>query len=401
MNQMQSTALPPTPDAGEREFSVLDILIVLAKHKKLIIWLPVVAAIASAAISFALPNVYKASAKLLPPQQAQSGASALLSQLGGAAGALAGAAGLKNPNDLYIGMLKSRTVADKLIAKFDLQKAYDVETMDKARAILEGNSNLIAGKDGLISIDVESEDKKLVAQLANGYVNELVSLTKVLAVTEASQRRVFFERQLEQSKDNLAKAEMALKGALDTRGVISVDADSRAIVETVGRLRAQISAKDIQLSAMKAFVTTNNPEYKRAQEELISLRAELSKLENGRPALAGDAEADPAKQVGLENIKILRDVKYYQMLYELLAKQYEVARLDEAKDTALIQVLDPAVEPERKFKPKRSILILLSTILAFIAAVTWAFMAEARKKILADPDGKAQWEQFKQLARLK
>lgn len=394
MNQMQSTALPPTPDAGEREFSVLDILIVLAKHKKLIIWLPVVAAIASAAISFALPNVYKASAKLLPPQQAQSGASALLSQLGGAAG-------LKNPNDLYIGMLKSRTVADKLIAKFDLQKAYDVETMDKARAILEGNSNLIAGKDGLISIDVESEDKKLVAQLANGYVNELVSLTKVLAVTEASQRRVFFERQLEQSKDNLAKAEMALKGALDTRGVISVDADSRAIVETVGRLRAQISAKDIQLSAMKAFVTTNNPEYKRAQEELISLRAELSKLENGRPALAGDAEADPAKQVGLENIKILRDVKYYQMLYELLAKQYEVARLDEAKDTALIQVLDPAVEPERKFKPKRSILILLSTILAFIAAVTWAFMAEARKKILADPDGKAQWEQFKQLARLK
>lgn len=401
MNQMQSTALPPIPDAGEREFSVLDILIVLAKHKKLIIWLPVVAAIASAAISFALPNVYKASAKLLPPQQAQSGASALLSQLGGAAGALAGAAGLKNPNDLYIGLLKSRTVADKLIAKFDLQKAYDVETMDKARAILEGNSNLVAGKDGLISIEVESEDKKLVAQLANGYVNELVSLTKVLAVTEASQRRVFFERQLEQSKDNLAKAEMALKGALDTRGVISVDADSRAIVETVGRLRAQISAKDIQLSAMKAFVTTNNPEYKRAQEELISLRAELSKLENGRPALAGDVEANPAKQVGLENIKILRDVKYYQMLYELLAKQYEVARLDEAKDTALIQVLDPAVEPERKFKPKRSILILLSTILAFIAAVAWAFMAEARKRILADSDGKAQWEQFKQLARSK
>lgn len=401
MNQMQSTALPPTPDAREREFSVLDIFIVLAKHKKLIIWLPVVAAIASAAISFTLPNVYRANAKLLPPQQSQSGASALLSQLGGAAGALAGATGLKNPNDLYIGMLRSRTVADKLIAKFDLQKVYDVETMEKARAVLDGNSAIAAGKDGLISIDVEGEDKKLVAQLANGYVSELVSLTRVLAVTEASQRRVFFERQLEQSKDNLAKAEMALKGALDTHGVISVDADSRAIVETVGRLRAQISAKDIQISAMKAFVTTSNPEYKRAQEELISLRAELSKLENGRPALAVDGGGDPGKQVGLENIKILRDVKYYQMLYELLAKQYEAARLDEAKDTAMIQVLDPAVEPERKFKPKRSILILLSTILAFIAAVAFAFIAEARKKILADPDGKAQWEQLKQLVRSK
>lgn len=401
MNQMQSTALPPTPDAREREFSVLDILIVLAKHKKLIIWLPVIAAIASAAISFALPNVYKASTKLLPPQQSQSGASALLSQLGGAAGSLVGSAGLKSSNDLYIGMLKSRTIADKLIAKFDLQKVYDVETMEKTRTMLGGNTVVAAGKDGLISIEVEDENKKLVAQLANGYVSELVSLTKVLAVTEASQRRMFFERQLEQSKDNLAKAEMALKGALDTRGVISVDADSRAIVETVGRLRAKISAKDIEISAMKAFVTTSNPDYKRAQEELISLRAELSKLENGRPALAGDGVADPGKQVGLENIKILRDVKYYQMLYELLAKQYEAARLDEAKDAAMIQVLDPAIEPERKFKPKRSILILLSTILAFIVAVAFAFIAEARKKILADPDGKAQLEQLKQLARSK
>lgn len=401
MNQMQSTALSPTPDAGEREFSVLDILIVLAKHKKLIIWLPLVAAIASAAISFALPNVYKANAKLLPPQQSQSGASALLSQLGGTAGALVGTAGMKSSNDLYIGMLKSRTVADKLIAKFDLQKVYDVETMEKTRTILGGNTAIAAGKDGLISIDVEDEDKKLVAQIANAYVSELVSLTKVLAVTEASQRRVFFERQLEQSKDNLAKAEMALKGALDTRGVISVDADSRAIVETVGRLRAKISAKDIEISAMKAFVTTNNPEYKRAQEELISLRAELSKLENGRPSLAGDGVSDSSKQVGLENIKILRDVKYYQMLYELLAKQYEAARLDEAKDSAIIQVLDPAIDPERKFKPKRSILILISTILAFFAAVAWALITEARKKILADPDGKAQWEQFKQLVRSK
>lgn len=401
---MQSTALPPTPDAGEREFSILDFLIVLAKYKKLLIWLPLFAAIASAVISFMLPNIYKASAKLLPPQQSQSGAAALLSQLGGAAGALAGAGGLKNPNDLYIGMLKSRTIGDKLIAKFDLQKAYDEETMEKTRLTLERNTIVAAGKDGLITIEVVDEDKKRVAQIANAYVEELVKLTKVLAVTEASQRRVFFERQLEQSKDNLAKAEMALKGALDTHGVISVDADSRAIVETVGRLRAKISAKDIEISAMKAFVTTNNPEYKRAQEELISLRAELSKLENGRPALAGvggTGDNGPNKQVGLENIKILRDVKYYQMLYELLAKQYEVARLDEAKDTAIIQVLDPAIDPERKFKPKRSVLILISTMLAFIAAIGWAFMVETRKKMLANPYGKAQWEQFKMLAKAK
>lgn len=397
---MHTTDLTHSPDTRAREFSVLDIFIVLAKYKKVVIWLPVIAAIASAAISFTLPNIYKANAKLLPPQQSQSGGTAaLLSQLGGAASALAGSAGLKNPNDLYVGMLKSRTVADKLIEKFDLKKVYEVETMEKTRAILEGNTAIAAGKDGLISIEVEGEDKKLVAQLANAYVSELVSLTKVLAVTEASQRRVFFEQQLEQSKNNLAKAEMALKDALDTHGVISVDADSRAIVETIGRLRAQISAKDIQLSAMKAFVTTNNPEYKRVQEELSSLRAELSKLENGRPALASDGGGEAGRQVGLENIKILRDVKYYQMLYELLSKQFEAARIDEAKDASIIQVLDPAIDPERKFKPKRSMLILLSTMLAFIAAVAWAFMAEMRQKIMRDPAGKAQWEQFKMLAR--
>ena len=398
---MQPTALPPNQDTNEHEFGIFDILIFLAKYKKIIILFPVIAAIASAGISLLMPNIYKASTKLLPPQQAQSGgAAALLSQLG-AAGAVGGASGLKNPSDMYIAMLKSRTIADKMIAKFDLQKVYKVELMDDARIAL-GNSSVIAsGRDGLITIDVEGKDKKLVTQLANGYVSELTSLTKVLAVTEASQRRLFFEQQLEQSKNNLAKAEMALKTALDTHGVISVDADSRAIVETVGRLRAQISAKEIQINAMKAFITTNNPEYKRAQEDINSLRAELSRLENGRPGIAADAQDVAGKQVGLENIKILRDVKYYQMLYELLSKQYEVARLDEAKDTAIIQVLDQATEPERKFKPRRSVVVLLSTVLAFVAAIALACLLEARKKMLGNANGRAQWEQFKALARGK
>lgn len=401
MNPIQPKNLPQGQVFEEHGLSVLDILLVFARYKKIIFWFPLIAAVIGGAISFALPNVYKSNVKLLPPQQAQTGASALLSQLGGAAGMLAGATGLKNPSDLYIGMLKSRTVADKLVEKFNLKKNYDVQSMEKARAILEANSNIVAGKDGLITIDVEDEDQKLVAPLANAYVSELISLTKTLAVTEASQRRVFFERQLEQSKDNLAKAEMALKRGLDTHGVISVDADSRAYVETVSQLRAQISAKEIQLSSMKAFVTNNNPEYKRVQGELVSLRGELSKLENGRSVLQSEASGKPVNQTGLENIKILRDVKYYQMLYELLAKQYELARLEEAKDSALIQVLDPAAEPERKFKPKRMVLILLSIILGFIAAVAWAFISESRRKMLGSPDGRAQWEELKFLVRSK
>jgi tyrosine-protein kinase Etk/Wzc len=258
----------------------------------------------------------------------------------------------------------------------------------------------MSGKDGLITIDVEDGDKKRVVMLANSYVEELLKLTKVLAVTEAAQRRVFYERQLEIAKDNLATAEMALKGAIDTGGVISVDGSSKAIVETVGRLRAQISASEIKLSSLKAFVTTDNPEYQRTNEDLNSLRAELSKLENGRPG-GGLPATDGRKQAGLESIKILRDVKYYQMLYELLAKQYEVARLDEAKDTSLIQVLDTAIEPERKVKPKRAIIVLMTAVFAFFAAVVWAFIAEAKLRTLEVPETAAQWAKFRMYLGLR
>lgn len=398
-----STVTTPAPvkePKQEVEYGLMDILLVVARHKKLTLGIPVAAVLCAVVVSLVLPNVYRASTRLLPPQQSQSGAAALLSQLGGLAGA-AGAAGVKSPNDLYVGMLKSRTVADHLVAQFDLKKAYGTPSQEKARAILEENTVITSGKDGLLSIEVEDEDQKKVAPMANAYVNELLKLTKVLAVTEASQRRVFFEQQLEASKNRLASAEMALKRALDTQGVISVDASSRAIVETVGRLRAQISAKEIQLSSMQAFVTAQNPEYRRVSEELSSLRRELGHLENGRAQAVNPGEDALAKSPGLENIKILRDVKYHQMLYELLAKQYEVARLDEAKDPSIIQVLDPAVEPEQKFKPKRAVLVLLSGVFGLLAGIAAAFISDARGRAMRSPEGRARWEELRSSLRMK
>jgi uncharacterized protein involved in exopolysaccharide biosynthesis len=384
------------------ELSMVDLLIVLAKHKKLVLGVPAAAVVLSIAISIMLPNIYQASAKLLPPQQPQSSATALLSQLGGIAGAAAGVTGLKNPNDLYIGMLKSRTVADRLIADFDLKKVYETDSQEKTRKKLEERTMIATGKDGLITIDVEDESPERVAKLANAYVVQLTNLTKVLAITEAAQRRVFYERQLETTKNNLANAEAALKGNLDIHGVASVDADSRAILETVGRVRAQISAKEIQLNSMRAFVTTTNPDYKRIEEELASLRAELSRLENGR-ASGSTSDTQPAgtKPAGLENIKVLRDVKYYQMLYELLAKQYELARLDEAKDPSIIQVLDAAVVPEKKTKPKRSLIVLFSTIFGFLVGSGLAFIAEGKRKALASPASAMQWRELKRLLSFK
>ena len=263
---------------------LLDVLIVLAQGKWFVAACTLLAAVIALAVSFALPNAYKASTKILPPQQAQSGAAALLAQLSGVAGPAAGAAGIKNPNALYIGMLKSRTIADKLIDQFKLQEVYELKSREKTRSALADDTVVASGRDGLITIEVEARDSKLVAPLANGYANELLKLTRVLALTESAQRRKFFEAQLEQSKDNLAEVEAKLRVSLDTDGVVSVDSDSRAIVETVARLRAQIAAKEIQIRSMQAFVTNQNQDYKRAVQELSSLQTELARLQDGQDA---------------------------------------------------------------------------------------------------------------------
>lgn len=390
--------MPPGADslrAEDGELDLIDILIVLAKRKKLIIGLPIAAAVVAACVSFALPESYKATAKLLPPQSPQSGASALLAQFGGMAGMAAGVAGIKNPNELYVGMLKSRTVADRLIAQYDLKKAYGTDSMDFARNRLNTNSSITSGKDGLITIEVLDQDKKRVARLTNSYVDELLRLTRSLAVTDAAQRRLFYEQQLRLAKDNLAKAEVELKGAIEAHGVVSVDVESRGVVETMARLRAQISAKEIQLRSMRAFLTPDHPDFRRTEEELSSLRAELSKLENGRVQGNPSSTQAPGPQSGLESIQRVRDLKYYQMLYELLAKQYEAARLEEAKDPSIVQVLDPAVEPEHRAKPVRSLIVLLGGVAGLIVAVLAAFGLEMKSKAATNASGARKWTQLK------
>lgn len=378
MNETQTMSGSVEKPDRAGEINILDLLKALNKRKKLVVGLPLASAVLAAGISLALPKTYQANTNLLPPQSNQSGNAALLAQLGGVASVAAGFGGLKNPNDVYIAMLKSRTVADRLIERFDLKKEFGITSQERLRARLAGLATISSGKDGLITIVTEAKTPKMAAALANGYVAELSALTKVLAVSEAARRRVFFEQQLEQAKNNLANAEIALKGALDAHGVISVDSESRAIVETTGRLRAQISAKEIELGAMQSFVTETNPNYRRVQEELNSLKAELSRLENGRNSGVGDGK--PSKE-GLQNIKVLRDIKYYDMLYQLLAKQYEAARLDEARDPTVIQVLDPAVEPERAIKPRKTYITIGAFAAGLFAAIFWVLFGEARKRV--------------------
>ena len=374
----------PSATQDDNEISMLDLAIVLVQRKKLIFGLPLIVGIIAAVIALLLPNIYTATTRILPPQQGASSTSALLSQLSGALGGLAGgAASIKSPNDLYVGMLKSRTVADNLIARFDLNNRYEQKFQSDTRKLLESNTRITAGKDGLITIETENRDSQHAAELANAYVDELSKLTNVLAVTEASQRRLFFERQLAQAKDNLTMAENAARQDLENGGLSNVDSQGRAMVEVTARLRGQISAKEVQIGAMRSFAAERNPELQRSQDELQTLKRELVSIEGGYSTGRRNPPNNPGNS-GLENLGRLRDLRYYETIYELLAKQYELAKVDEAKDSSLVQVIDKAIEPDRKSKPRRTVIVLLSMFVAALIAVLWALATDALGRSMKD-----------------
>jgi tyrosine-protein kinase Etk/Wzc len=364
---MEMELKPPVQEQSEQA-DLVGFAIILVTRKRLILIVSAAAFILSAAFSIVLPNQYRADVTILPPQQNNSGmAAAMLSQLGGGAGLAAGVASLRTPNEMYVGLFRSRAVVDKVIQKFGLQKREDDASMEAARKSLEANTTIAIGKDGLIDLEVVDREQKLVAPIANTFVAELQNLVRQLAVTEASQRRVFFERELVAAKNSLVAAELTLKRALATSGVASPDAETASLLENTARLKSQAAAKEVQLRSMRAFVTPNNPEYRKLEEEVSSLHTEIEKLQGGNDS-DGHKVQEPGNDRATGNVQLYRDLKYRQMLYELLAKQYEAARLDEAKNPALIQVVDQATEPERKFKPRRSLFVLVCTsISAFIA----------------------------------
>ncbi|MGH9426443.1 MAG: GumC family protein, partial [Terriglobia bacterium] len=363
--------------------SLLDIAIVLAKHKRLVLGLPLLAAVVAAGITLLMPNWYTATTKILPPQQGQSNAVAILGQLGALGSGAAAALGVENPNDLFVAMLKSRTLADRLIQKFELQKVYETKLLTATRMTLAGNTKIFAGRrDGVISVEVDDKDPKRAADLANAYVEELEGLTLDLAVSEAGHRRLFFEKQLKQAKDDLTQAETELTKFQVEKRVLNPHGQASLTISAAAGLQAQIAAKEVQISALKSFATQDNPDLYRAQEELAGLRAQLSKVGRGGSSDPGDVllSMGKAPAQGAEYLRRFRDMKYYETLYELLARQYEIARIDEAKDATLIQVLDKAVEPERKSRPVRRKIVLVIGIVALLLACIFAYLLEARRR---------------------
>jgi tyrosine-protein kinase Etk/Wzc len=395
------------PQAGRaavegEDISLLDLLLVIALRKRIVIWTTVVFALLAIVVSLLLPKSFTATVTLLPPQQNSSlGATlaAQLSNMGGSSGssgiaALAGSTlGLKNPNDQFVGMFKSRTVEDAMVQRFSLMQEYHSQHLSYARKAFENHVDIITNsKDGLIHITVSDSDPNRAALLANGYIDEFRGLSQHLAITEASQRRLFFEQELEQAKNKLADAEEAMKQTELSTGMIQIDSQSRALIEAAASLRAQITAREIQIQGMQTYATGENSQLAQAQRELDGMREQLAKLGGSEDNGSGGFMVSKGRvpEVGLEYVRKLRDVKYRETIFEILARQYEAAKLDEARQGALIQVVDAAVPPEVRSFPKRGFIVMGATAAGFVFGIFLTLIVAYFQRVKSDPESSAK-----------
>lgn len=390
------------PSRTETEVSVLDILALLAGHKRFIVRFVVGAALLAAVVSLLLPNQYEAKVVLLPPQQNSSMSSALLGQLG-SLGSLAsvagGSLGIKNPADMYVALLTSRTVEDAMIQRFGLMSEYHEKRISDARKAFESHTTALVGaKDGLIRITVEDRDAKRAAELANGYVEEFRKLSASLAITEAARRRLFFDQQLQQAKDQLTGAEEAMRKTQQSTGVLQIDSQARALIESAAVLRGQVVAKQVQIQSMRSYAADDNPGLILAQQELAALQKQLEQLSGSQHDARSDINLSKGRvtESGLEYLRRFRDLKYHETVFELMAKQFEIAKLDEAREGAIIQVVDTAVAPDRKSSPHRMLIVIGVTILSLFVAVFWIILREGLARSFEQPENQQRLEAIKE-----
>ena len=395
------------PSQAETEVSLLDILVLLLERKRFIVRFVLGAAVLATVVALVLPVQYEAKIVLLPPAQNSSMSSALLGQLGNLASlaSLAGGSlGIKNPADMYVSFLSSRTVEDAMIQRFGLMKEYHEKRMSDTRKAFERRTTAVAGtKDGLIRISVEDRDPKRAAELANGYVEEFRRLSATLAITEAARRRLFFEQQVQQAKDKLTEAEEAMTKTEQSTGVLQIDSQARSLIESAAILRAEVVAKQVQIEGMRSFATDNNPTVVLAKQELAALQSQLEHVAGSHNDTGSDINLSKGRvtQSGMEYLRRFRDLRYQETVFELLAKEFEIAKLDEAREGSIIQVVDAAVPPDKKSSPHRLLIVLASTVLAFFVAAFWVWLQKKLDAAFELPENRQRLRAIKGLWKAK
>jgi uncharacterized protein involved in exopolysaccharide biosynthesis len=367
-------ALVPREDALDDDgISLLELAALLAENLKFLVGGALLAGVVALGITYLIKPTFTARTTFLPPQQQQSVAASALASLGALAGLAGGVANVKSPADQYVALMQSNTVADQLIDQFDLMSIYEKKFRTDARQQLARNVRISVGrKDGLITVEVDDFDPRRAADLANRHVDELRRLTDRLALTEAQQRRLFFEGQLHQTRDRLTQAQQALQQSGFNAGALK--AEPKAAAEGYAKLKAEATAAEVRLQVLRRNLADDTPEVEQQRATVAALRAQLARAEEATEG-----------QGGPDYVGKYREFKYQETLFDLFAKQYELARVDESREGALIQVVDKATPPERKSKPKRAATAMVTTLLTGAAIAAFLLMRHSWRRSAAEP----------------
>jgi tyrosine-protein kinase Etk/Wzc len=384
----------------EDQIDLLDLLLVLARHKLFIFLTTTLFAVVAIVVALLSTPIYQGTTRLVPPSGG-SGAAAMLAQMG-VPDFAAGSLGLKTPGDLIVSIVKSRTVADGIIARFNLMERYETEFADNARAAVSANLSAQADpKTGIISLSYQDEDPALAAEITNAFVDELRTVLQGLSITQASQQRLFVEEQLKKAQLDLIRVEDALREYQKATGILDAGAQATALMEAVANLRAEVAAKEVALRSARTFGTTQNPQVQRLQAELAGLRDQLARLEAQSGTEVGLVPLKNLPDAGLEYARLLRDLKFNETLHGLLLRQYEQARMSEANEPTVIQVVDEAVVPDKRIKPKRTLMVVLATVLGGFISLFGAFVLDFLRSAKADPSRSAKVTALKEALSLR
>lgn len=343
-------------------------------------------------IAFLLPKRFTSTARLMPPDQGSGSGAALLGALEGRSGlSLSSMAenvlGVKTNGELFVGILKSDTVQDDLIHKFDLQKVYGARYIEDCRTDLASHTEVsVDSKSGIISVGVVDHDPRRAAAMAQEYVNELNWVVTHLGTSSAHRERVFLDERLAEVKTDLESAEKQFSEFASQKGAIDIPSQGRAMLASAAELQGQLIAAESELQGFRQIYTDNNARVKSLEARVDELRSALQKLGGANANEASSAgDLYPSLRqlplLGVTYADLLRRTKVEEAIFETLTQQDELAKVEEAKDTPSVKVLDSPEVPQKKSFPPRLVIMILGTFLAFVFGATWILASSAWEKV--------------------
>jgi len=381
----------PRPEAPKPDRDLLVNLRLLWEHRGFLFRVGVYALLASTLMAFLIPARYESTARLMPPDnQSASGLATAVAAMSGGTGALGGIAsdflGLKSTSDIFVGILSSRTVQDKLIQQFDLKKLYRDSRMEDARKDLAEHTGIsVDRKSQIISLTVTDHDPKRAAAIAQAYVEELNRLVAELSTSSARRERIFLEERLKAVSQDLEAAEKEFSLFSSRNTAIDIKQQGKAMVEAAATLQGQLIAAESELEGLRQIYSDNNVRVR-------SVRARIAELKHQLEKIGGKGEGSDEQQtslypsirklplLGVTYADLYRRTRVQEAVFETLTKEYELAKVQEAKEIPTVKVLDSPNIPEKKSFPPRLLITLLGTMLAFAGATSWVF-------------GKTAWDQ--------